>query len=77
MPLYHFVHKETKELRKEWLKMSELDEWLAENTEWRQQLSAIGITDPHRMGRIKPDDNFRDLLREAKTKHKHNTIDTF
>lgn len=35
-----------------------------------------GFGDPMRLGRIRPPDSFKDILRNMKTKHRHNTINS-
>lgn len=39
--------------------------------------SATPISDPHRMGRIKPDDTWRSFLRNLKDKNPGSNINTF
>lgn len=74
MPLYHFKHKETGEISSEIMKMSELDQFLEDNPDLQQCLNAPKLVDPVTVGRIRHDDSFNDLLKEAKKVHKHSTI---
>ncbi|HAW78864.1 MAG TPA: hypothetical protein DCX27_03550 [Balneola sp.] len=77
MPLYNFKNKETGETLTEIMSYKVLDQYLVDNPHLQQMLSTPGFADPHRMGRIKPDDNFRDLLKETKKAHLGSTINTF
>lgn len=77
MPLYHFKNKATGEILTELIPLRNLDKFVEDNPHLQKCLSTPGFADPHRMGRIKPDDNFRDLLKETKKAHKGSTINTF
>lgn len=77
MPRYEFIDKETGEESSEIMSWKLLDQYLEDNPHLRQKLATPGFADPHRMGRIKPDDNFRDLLKETKKAHKGSTVNTF
>ena len=77
MPLYSFKNKDTGEVTTEIMSYKLLDQYLEDNPDLQQMLATPGFADPHRMGRIKPDDNFRDLLKETKKAHKGSTINTF
>ncbi len=68
MPLYNFVHNQTGEEITVWLSMSELDGWKEQNPEYSQVFSKMSIGDPHRMGRKKPADSFRGLLKSIHKK---------
>ena len=55
---------------------NKLQEYLAENPDTAQAINNFtGIGDPYRMGMRKPDDSFRDILRNVKSKHRGSTID--
>ena len=77
MPSYTFKDKETGETVTKIMSLAERDSYLEENKNLQLCLATPGFADPHRMGRIKPDDNFRDLLRETKKAHKDSTVNTF
>ena len=78
MPTYVFRHKDTGEEFSQFMSMSELDTYLKENPHIEQGVAGFsGIGDPIRTGRQKPDQNFRDLLREMNKKHKGAGINTF
>lgn len=59
------------------MSISSLDTYLAENPHLEQIPTAAAIVDPVRMGRMKPDDSFRDLLRNVKKKHRGSNVNTF
>ena len=77
MPFYEFVDKDTGEESSGIMSWDELQQHLSENPNLRQKLATPGFADPHRMGRIKPDDSFRDLLKETKKAHKGSTVNTY
>jgi hypothetical protein len=77
MPSYTFKDKITGELTTKMMSLSERDSYLEDNENLQLCLATPGFADPHRMGRIKPDDNFRDLLRETKKAHRGSTVNTF
>jgi len=78
MPTYNFKNKETGEEYSKFLFTSELEGYLKDNPLIIQTISAGSqVGDPWRMGRIKPDDGFRDILRNIKKKHAHTTVNTF
>ena len=76
MPLYRFRNKKT---RREWevsMSMREREEYLAENDDVESIITrAPSIGDPIRMGITRPDESFRDRLREIKNAHHGSTID--
>jgi hypothetical protein len=60
------------------LKYSELEQYLKDNTHIQQIFNKFpGTVDPVRLGVRKPDEGFRDALREVKNHHKKNSINTF
>ena len=78
MPTYNFRNKKTGERWEAFMYISEVDDYLKDNPDVEQELNTFsGIGDPYRMGMRKPDDTFRDLLKEMKTKHPGSTINTF
>jgi len=77
MPLYTFKDKDTGEISSEIMSFLDREKYLEENKNLQLCLATPGFADPHTMGRIKPDDNFRDLLRETKKAHKGSTVNTF
>jgi hypothetical protein len=80
MPTYKFVNDETGEEFEEFMTISALDEYLKENTNLTQLVNgAPAISSGRGMG--KPDQGFRDLLKDMKKKHSggftRSTINTF
>ena len=77
MPFFVFKNKDTDEVFTKLMSFKDIDKFLKENPNYVQQLTAPGIADPHLMGRIKPDDGFRDILKEVKKNHRGSKINTF
>lgn len=77
MPTYKFYDTKTGRHFEEFMSFTEVETFVKENPhiEWLPSLTAIG--DPVRLGRIKPDNEFRDRLREIKKKHRGSKINTF
>lgn len=70
MPTYSFRDTETNEEFERVLSMSERETYLEENPHIQQTFrKAPGIGDPVRLGLKKPDDGFRDVLREVRNHH--------
>jgi hypothetical protein len=60
------------------MRIAELDDYKAQNPHMIQQLSAVPLADPTRVGvTTKPQSGFRDLLKDIKSKHRGNTIETY
>ena len=77
MPNYSFRNKDTGEEFVEWMSMSQLDTYLAENQNIQQILTPIAMADPTRLGLHKPDNAFRDRLKEIKKAHRRSTVNTW
>lgn len=78
MPVYSIRDEETKEEFEVTLKYSELQEFLSENPNMKQIFKKFpGIGDSIRLGVRKPDDGFRDVLRNVRHHHKKDSINTF
>jgi hypothetical protein len=77
MPYYLFRHKETGEVTETLLKISELDAYRAENPMLETVPQAPGLSDPVRLGRLKPSDGFRDVLSKIKTNSPGSKINTY
>ena len=76
MPTYKFKDTNTKKEWTEFMSISEADKFLAENPHVEQLVHgcpSIGYT----MITKKPDDGFRDVLREIKKKHRKSTVNTW
>jgi len=78
MPIYSMRNKETQEEFEVTLKFSELDSYLSENTNIQQIFTKFpAMGDSIRLGVRKPDDGFRDVLRNVRHHHKKDNINTF
>lgn len=71
MPNYTFKNIETQEEYTITLSISERDEYVKKNEGKVTQVitTALSLGDPIRLGIRKPDQNFRDVLREIKKAH--------
>ena len=80
MPTYRFINKDTGQEHEEFMKISELDLYLKENPNLTQTINGAPALTSAR-GQGKPDQGFRDLLKEMKKKHSkgisRSTINTF
>jgi len=75
MPLYSFINIETGEEHEALMKFSERDQYLLDNPHLTPKVTACGFVSG--IG-VKPDDGFRDLLRQMKKgSGRGNTINTF
>ena len=78
MPTYTFRKRGTEA---EWtmeLTMAQRELYLQTNPDVEQLIvAAPGLVDPIGIGRKKPDDGFRDVLREIKRKHRGSNVNTF
>jgi hypothetical protein len=82
MPNYTFKNETTNEVVNITMSISERDAFVLENPNMKQMItSAPTIGDTIRMGMTKPDNGFRDVLREIKKKHSQgitkSTVNTF
>lgn len=63
MPTYTFRHKETGDITEHIMKMSELDAFKEAHPELERYMADTpGFADPVRLGRIKIDNGFREVL---------------
>lgn len=78
MPNYTFRNNESNEVFDISMSISERDKYVQDNPHLTQLITgAPSIGDPHRLGLKKPDDGFRDVLRNVKHHHKKDNINTF
>lgn len=79
MPTYRFLNTETNEEYDLFMSMTELDNYIRENNNVKQLLTTPTPTcDPTRVGvTTKPDSNFRDVLKNIKSKFHKSTINTY
>lgn len=80
MPTYKFQNKETEEEFELFMSISELGEYLKENNNIKQLIGGAPMISSGR-GMGKPDNGFRDILKEIKKKNSkgitRSTINTF
>jgi len=70
MPNYTFRNNETDEVFDITMSISERDQYVQNNPHLTQLITgAPSIGDPHRLGLKKPDEGFRDVLRNIKSHH--------
>ena len=78
MPVYSMKNTETQEEFEITLKYTDLEQYLNDNTNIKQIFKRFpGTGDPMRLGLKKPDDGFRDVLRNVQHHHKKDSINTF
>lgn len=78
MPNYTFKNTNTNETFDVSMRIAELDQYKLDNPHLSQLIvRAPAIGDAHRLGRLKPDDGFRDVLRNVKHHHKKDNINTW
>lgn len=78
MPLYSMKNLETHEEFEVNMKYSELGQYLIDNPQLQQVFTKFpSLGDSVRMGIRKPDDGFRDVLRNVRHHHKKDSINTF
>ena len=78
MPSYSFINTETEEEFEDIMSMADLDLFLAANPHITQTiLRAPGLVDAMRIGVMKPDESFRDILRTVKKKYRGSNVNTF
>lgn len=76
MPIYTFINTETNESEDKFMSVAERDEYLKNNPHIKQALSTPSFGDAARMGITKTPDGFNELLKNAKNKNLHSTIQT-
>jgi len=60
------------------MKMSEREQYLSDNPHLQQTFtSAPGLGDPMRLGRMKPDNAFRDILKKVGKDHPRSNVNSF
>lgn len=79
MPTYSFRNVDTQEVFDKFMKMSEKDQYLTDNPHLESIIGAPAMID--QTSTMKPDNGFRDLLRDMRKKHNKvwtpSTINTF
>ena len=75
MPVYSILNKETHETFEVNIKFADLEAYFSDNPTHKQIFNRFPSTgDSARMGLKKPDDGFRDVLRNVKSHHMKNEI---
>jgi hypothetical protein len=79
MPTYDFKNKETGEIFTKIMSMSAMDDFMKDNPDVeRYYASAPAAVDPTRIGGVrKPDEGFRDVLKNIHSKHRGSKINTW
>lgn len=76
MPTYTFLNTDTQEETNLIMSIAEYEQYKQDNPHMTQKLATPAFGDSVRLGIRKPDDNFNDVLKKAKSAHKHSTINT-
>ena len=78
MPIYSAMNKDTDEVFEVNMKFAEFEQYLTDNTNITQVFTKFpALGDSVRLGMRKPDDGFRDVLRNVKHHHKKDSINTW
>jgi hypothetical protein len=78
MPVYEFKNLQTGEIVEHTMRISELDEFKKNNPHLERHITGTpGLSDPVRLGLLKPSDGFRDLLKSMKKTSRGSTINDF
>lgn len=75
MPSYTFINENDGQEETHFMTVKEREEFLEENPNYRQKLSAPKLVDPVSVGVTKPDTGFTDILKNIKKNNLHTTID--
>lgn len=75
MPSYTFRNNQTSEVFDQNMSISDKEEFLKNNPHLQQIFNSFpGVVDPVTVGRVRVDDNFRDVLKNVKSHHRRNNI---
>jgi hypothetical protein len=78
MPIYSVMNRDTEEVFEVNMKFTELEQYLNDNSNLTQVFTKFpALGDSVRLGMRKPDDGFRDVLRNVKHHHKKDAINTW
>ena len=77
MPEYLFHNKETNKEWLEWMGISEADEFLSANPHIERLVYGAPTIGYRTHVKMKPDDGFRDRLKEIQKKHPKGKVETF
>ena len=76
MPTYTFRNDSTEEEVTHFMTWDERQQFIQNNSDFKQILTAPAIADSVRLGVRKIDRGFNDVLQKAKNAHLHSTIET-
>lgn len=77
MPIYSIKNDKTGEVYEVVLSYTELQDYLRETPDVQQIFTKFpSMGDPVRLGRVKIDDGFNDVLKSIKSKHHQSTVNT-
>lgn len=75
MPTYLFRNRETNASFEKVMRIRELDDYKRDHPELEQLINGVpGLSDPVRLGLVKPSDGFRDVLKKIKNNNPGNNI---
>jgi hypothetical protein len=78
MPIYSAMNKDTDEVFEVNMKFTEFEQYLNDNTNIIQVFTRFpALGDSVRLGKRRPDDGFRDVLKTVSGHHKKNIINTW
>lgn len=78
MPIYTFKNLNTQEIEEHTLRISEYDKFKEDNPHLERYIDGSpGMSDPVRLGLVKPSDGFREVLRNIKKGSPGSKINTF
>jgi hypothetical protein len=78
MPIYSVMNKDSDEVFEVNMKFTEFEQYLKDNINLIQVFTKFpALGDSVRLGMRKPDDGFRDVLRNVKHNHKKDSINTW
>lgn len=77
MPTYIITDINTGEEEEMFMSISEMQKYFADNPNKKQVIGSPMIVSGVASARMKPDQGFRDVLRNIKSKHRKSTINTW
>lgn len=78
MPIYAFKNLNTQEIEEHTLRISEYDKFKEDNPHLERYIDGSpGMSDPVRLGLMKPSEGFREVLRNVKKGSPGSKINTF
>jgi hypothetical protein len=78
MPIYSIMNTDTEEVYEVNMKFADLEHYLKDNPNLTQVFNRFpSLGDSVRLGLRKPDDGFKDVLKNVKHHHRRNSINTW